>query len=171
MAILISINPPHTRNIFSGLKRVEWRHTALPEGTAYVYETKRGGGAGMVIGQVDVVGSALFCKGEALSPALISEGCVSLAELRKYRGNNPNIVANYICNAKLFDAPKELSEFVTEGDCDCMNCAKCAWLDKCNSMAGIEDDCDLAYMNIAIGKSLKPIFRPPQSWCHVEVSA
>lgn len=111
MAILISINPPHTRNIFSGLKRVEWRHTALPKGPAYVYETKRGGGAGMVIGQMDIAGSLLFREGEALLPSLLAAGCVTLTELRKYRENNPNIAANYIRNAKLYDKPKELKEF------------------------------------------------------------
>ena len=41
-AVMISINPPHTDNIFSGAKTLEWRKKPLPIGKHYVYETKKG---------------------------------------------------------------------------------------------------------------------------------
>ena len=46
-AVLISINKPHTDNIFTHKKKkVEWRKKALPLATYYCYETKNKGGCG-----------------------------------------------------------------------------------------------------------------------------
>lgn len=73
----------------------------------------------------------------------------------------------HISNLVIYDKPRELSEFYAEGDCDCMNCKKCAWLDRGNGY-NVEDDCALAYKGVELHKSLKPIIRPPQSWCYVE---
>ena len=167
-AILLSVNPPHTTNIFEKKKRLEWRRGCLPQGKAYIYETKRGGGCGMVVGEVVFTGSAKFRNVEEIPPRMIKEGCVSADKLHKYVGEGTGIVANFIQHAKRYDEPKELSEFVTKGDCDCMNCRKCFWCIPADSYPGAEDDCDLAYINIKKNESLKPIIQPPQSWCYVE---
>lgn len=98
---------------------------------------------------------------------LIAMTCLDYGELYAY-GQGKTLYGWHISDLKIYDKPKELSEFVTEGDCDCMNCAECAWLDKGDSMAEIEDDCNLVYAMMPRGVEMKPIFRPPQSWCYVE---
>lgn len=98
---------------------------------------------------------------------LVIQTCLVNGELWDY-GKGKTLYGWHISNLTIYDESKELSKFVTEGDCDCMNCAKCAWLDKGNSTAEIDDDCELAYVNVRDGVSLKPIFRAPQSWCYVE---
>lgn len=67
----------------------------------------------------------------------------------------------------VYDEPRDLSEFYTEGDCDCMNCKKCYWFDKGNGY-NVENDCNLAYKCVELHKSFKPIIRPPQSWFYIE---
>lgn len=48
-----------------------------------------------------------------------------------------------------------------------MNCHKCGWFERGNGY-NVEDDCGLVYEYMGSGKTLKPLFRPPQSWCYVE---
>lgn len=93
-AILLSVNPPHTTNIFLKKKRLKWRHGCLPQGKAYIYETKRGGGCGMVIGEVDIVGSAQFRRGDTIPPRCVVEGCVSIEELKKYTAHGSSEAAD-----------------------------------------------------------------------------
>ena len=92
---------------------------------------------------------------------------VSATELHKYAGNNTELYGWHISELEIYDSPKSLSDFVVEGDCDCLNCKKCSWFDKGNGF-NVEDDCNLAYQNIQRKVPLKPLFRPPQSWCYVE---
>ena len=165
-AVLISINKPHTDKIFSGDKRLEWRKKPLPEGQYYVYETKNKGGCGMVIGEMQIVGSIAIDTSGPLEVCLVNAGCVHPVTLKKY-ANNGTVYANFIKDARRYEVPKPLSEFVVEGDCDCLNCKSCAWLDKGNGF-NVEDDCNLGYENVHRNKTLKPLFRPPQSWCYVE---
>lgn len=88
-------------------------------------------------------------------------------EILKYLGNGKTGYGWHISKLQIYDDPKPLSEFVVEGDCDCLNCKKCTWFDKGNGF-NVEDDCNLAYQNIHRKEPLKPLFRPPQSWCYVE---
>ena len=163
---LISINKPHTDNIFSDEKGLEWRKTALPEGLYYVYETKNKGGCGMVIGEMRIVGSKAVDTSGPLEVCLVNAGCVHPGALKKY-ANNGVIYANFIKGAKRYDTPTPVSAYVVKGDCDCMNCRQCYWLDRGNGF-NIEDDCNLAYENVQTKEPLRPLFRPPQSWCRVE---
>ena len=140
-AILLSVNPPHTTNIFLKKKRLEWRHGCLPQGKAYIYETKHGGGCGMVIGEVVFTGSAKFRNVEEIPPRVIKEGCVSADKLHKYVGEGMGLVANFIQHAKRYDEPKPLSEFRGR---------KLVWRGN-NHVHAYEQ-----------------IKRPPQSWCYVE---
>lgn len=50
--IILAVNPPHAGNLVDGLKTIEWRTKPLPECKAYIYETKKNGGSGKVIGEV-----------------------------------------------------------------------------------------------------------------------
>lgn len=97
---------------------------------------------------------------------------LSYTDLYEYLGDD-FIIANkpyyawHISNLVIYDKPKELSEFVREGDCEGgIKCKTCPYSEKGNEAAGLEDDC------IAPFDTTKriPITRPPQSWCYVEVS-
>ena len=147
MAGLISINKPHTDNIFSGVKGLEWRKKPLPEDLYYVYETKNKGGCGMVVGEMRITRSKAVDTSGPLEVCLVNAGCVHPAALKKY-ANNGTLYANFIEGVKKYDKPKPLGILSSACDkkskMDCTLCIKLR-LKKCN-----------------------PIFRPPQSWCRVE---
>ncbi|MDE6469752.1 MAG: hypothetical protein K2L19_01845 [Eubacterium sp.] len=92
-------------------------------------------------------------------PVPLSTICLSYSEIRKY-GGDKTLYLWHISDLKIYDKPKELSEFCKpckcldeyEGEvyCDCLNC---------------EDAGDSDYGIIACDRTLK---RPPQSWCYVE---
>ena len=149
MAGLISINKPHTDNIFSGDKRLEWRKSALPEDLYYVYETKNKGGCGMVIGEMRITGSKAVDTSGPLEVCLVNAGCVHPVTLKKY-ANNGTVYANFIQDAKRYDKPKQLTDFAVQ---------ECLWhnirSNRCMDASGERCyDCRLK--------------RPPQSWCYVE---
>lgn len=154
-AMLISINKPHTDNIFSYIKGLEWRKKPLPEGLYYVYETKNKGGCGMVIGEMRITGSLAVDTSGPMEVCLVNSGCVHPVTLKKY-ANNGIVYANFIQDIKRYDVPKPLSEFYKE----------CAGLDntgmcyECEYAVGEECDC-------AVNGRLH-LTRPPQSWCYVE---
>ena len=142
-AIMISINKPHTDNIFNGKKTNEWRTRPLPLGKAYVYETKRGGGCGKVIGEIEIVKTYRFHTDYLIyQDTLIEQGCVPYSFVANYAKGKEYISANIIANVKKYDTPKELGEF---------NGRTLVW----RGMNHIHD--------------YEPITRPPQSWCYVEV--
>lgn len=91
--------------------------------------------------------------------------CLSMPELMNY-GHWKSLYGWHISNLVIYNKPRELSEFVTEGDCTCENCRNCKWLERGNGY-NVEDDCLLPYTN-SFRKAIKPLFRPPQSWCYVE---
>jgi len=156
-AIMLSVNPPHAGNLVDGLKRVEWRIKPFPVPCiAFIYETKRNGGCGKVIGEVVFEKSRRFDTNKISFSDLgtIVFGMVFIADLKRYAEKNKGILyANKSENAKRYDKPKELSEFARfqEKHCkerDCTNCNK-------------------HYVPIGYCEKVK-IHRPPQSWCYVE---
>ena len=145
-AVLISINKPNTDNIFSGIKSLEWRKRPLPEGLCYVYETKNKGGCGKVIGEMHVIGSRPVDTSRPLEVCLVNAGCVHPVALKRY-ANNGTVYANFIKDAKRYDTPRSLSNFLR---CNYpWDCCACDYFD------GLDMSCN------------KPK-RPPQSWCYVE---
>jgi hypothetical protein len=96
----------------------------------------------------------------------LGKTCLTYEEFEKY-GNTNNLYGLNTTDLVVYDEPRELSEFYTEGDCDCMNCKKCYWFDRGNGY-NVENDCNLAYKCVELHKSFKPIIRPPQSWCYIE---
>lgn len=70
--VLISVNPPHTNNIFEGLKGIEWRTKPIPAGKCFCYETKRCFGRGMVIGEFDIYRVKKFENVRSIPTELIS---------------------------------------------------------------------------------------------------
>ena len=189
-AVLISIQPKWVALIRTLLgyenrrplykKRLELRKSApKPPFKAYIYETKGKRirispifydheGSGKVIGEFICDYVVRHCE---MGNADLAEemSCVPREDILKY-SNGKEVFGWHISDLVIYDKPKELSEFYVEGDCDCMNCKKCAWFDRGNGY-NVEDDCNLAYKGVAEHKSFKPIIRPPQSWCYVEEGA
>ena len=101
-----------------------------------------------------------------LTHDIITPSCLKVQELKDYIGCKDGY-GWHITDLVVYEKPRELSEFYTEGDCDCMNCKKCYWFDRGNGY-NVENDCNLAYKCVELHKSFKPIIRPPQSWCYIE---
>lgn len=85
----------------------------MPFGKAFVYETKKNGGCGMVIGQIEVSGNHNYRRGDTVPDRYIRRGCVSAGDLKKYIGDKEDVrlTANFIGNAELFDEPRQLTDF------------------------------------------------------------
>ena len=114
--------------------------------------------------EYDTIGEngEFYGKGIELS----KQSCLSWNELRKYVGQGlKDFYGWHIIDPKLFDKPKELSEFGTvcnryEND----ECDDCPYLQVyVNSYPC--DDCVDTWCGV---DNIKPLTRPPQSWCYVE---
>ena len=189
-SVLISIQPKWCELIASGKKTVEVRKTRPKLETpfkVYIYMTKNGNNflgdgekdwfvshnftmAGKVIGEF-VCDRIFVADCDSVAPFdkhtkryIDKESCLSKEEFVKYT----RMLLAYgwhISNLVIYDNPIELSEFVVEGECDCQNCRKCKYFEKGNGY-NVEDDCFLYYDYGTT--NVKPLFRPPQSWCYVE---
>lgn len=164
-SVLISIQPKWCELIASGKKTVEVRKTAPKEVPfkAYIYETKGKKkywsqpmpipyyeGKGKVIGEFVCDKVEKFNVGSLRSDDIEELACLSYTELINYFYKPCELdgktakqgYAWHISELKIYDEPRELSEFVTR---------KCVYNGLC-------------------GKVYKPIqiTRPPQSWFYVE---
>ena len=177
-AVLISIQPKWCELIASGKKTVEVRRTRpkcdVPF-KAFIYETKGryvvhqqgahtkyGYGRGKIIGEFvcDKIGQIRFDDdGDLLyEPNLAgSSPCLSLGELQSYIGVNNVGYGWHISDLKIYDKPKELSEF-SKPECekDGDTCFHCRYSINVGYYECPEWGCD------------RSIIRPPQSWCYVE---
>ena len=180
---MISIQPKWVEKIVSGEKTVEVRKTKpkceVPF-KCYIYCTqgklKDLGIIGNEIYQklMKVIGefvcdrvSEYECSSKGHGELATTCGtCLTYDEILNYCNGN-DLYGWHITDLVVYDEPRELSEFYTEGDCDCMNCKKCYWFDRGNGY-NVENDCNLAYKCVELHKSFKPILRPPQSWCYIE---
>ena len=192
-SVLISIQPKWCELIAPGKKTVEVRKTKPKLETpfkVYIYETNwrdntywknhHKGKLGKVIGEFvcDKIDEYPFCpyicedgtevpdlSGYEIPTVEGEKTGMDYGEASIYGNGNP-LYFWHISDLVIYDKPRELSEFYAEGDCACMNCKNCAWFDRGNGY-NVEDDCNLAYKGVDLHKSLKPILRPPQSWCYV----
>lgn len=191
-AVLLSIQPKWCRLIAEGKKTVEVRKNVPKLGTpfkCYIYMTKFYGkaadfggwetayltpdgdykdGCQKVIGEFICRGieEYWFTKEDADIEEYedVQLSCLTSDEILAYGKEKPLYFWD-ISSLIIYEQPKKLSEFVVEGDCSCDNCGKCKWLDKGNGH-NVEDDCLLPYDYDF--KTVKPLFRAPQSWCYVE---
>lgn len=105
------------------------------------------------------------------------ETCLTREELKNYGKGKP-LFGWHISNLKIYDKPKELSNFSQKckyakyQDDDwydswfCGNeYVECDWQD-CPSCGG--ESCGYEDYAYCICNGLKPLTRPPQSWCYVE---
>lgn len=175
-AVLISIRPKWCEEIVSGEKTIEVRKNRPKMETpfkCYIYETqswvekdnimafRRGG---RVIGEftcdriykleTQSPGGSYSVVGEdkPTTNRVARESCLGLADMHRYLQSKTGY-GWHISELKIYDAPKELSEFrrVCPNDLYCESCAM-YWNNGGTCGNG--------------GLLLK---RPPQSWCYVEV--
>lgn len=100
----------------------------------------------------------LLCGGlHEIEKQLAGMACLTEAELHKY-ANGKHCFAWYISDLKIYDKPKELSEFYRV--CDFDKCDNCQHLYVENTPSSYETWCEF--------DEKIPITRPPQSWCYVE---
>lgn len=188
-SVLISIQPKWCELIANGSKTIEVRKTKPKLETpfkVYIYETKgkteiptfidEDGheiyqGRGQVIGEF-VCDRINYVRnyGDMVDMYDCYASCLSAKEIIEYaKDKNGNFVYTYgwhMSDLVIYDNPRELSEFVVEGDCLNGDCKKCKWFDGGNNY-NVEADCLLPY-DFNFNKTVKPLFRPPQSWCYVE---
>lgn len=159
MAILVSINPPHTNNIFDNIKGIEWRTKPMPLGKCFCYETKKCFGLGKVIGQFKIWRVKKYENISMIPEEYIELGCVPIEFLEAYSKGRP-LYAHFIKRPKRYDKPRELSEFYTKCNEGCEDCH--FW----QSVRVNADEFDMECASDFYGHI--PLKRPPISWCYVE---
>lgn len=181
-AIMISIRPEWVEKIIKGDKTIEIRKT-MPKCElpckVYIYET---GGGGKVVAEftlnkitkheknyIDVEDRLCynFTSEDVRNAGFIPNRVKGWGELKclldfdyfvLVYGKGKPLYAWHIEDLKIYDKPKELSEFsvfIPNNECN-EDCTKCNAYNK-------EYDTCLGCMNLC-----KPLKRPPQSWCYVE---
>ena len=174
-SVLIAIRPQWVEKIANGEKTIEVRKTAPKEVPfkAYIYETQgrtetpwidEDGhfiykGRGQVIGEFicDKVysiknrGSSFSVADEeqSVTNEIARQSCLYYDDMVSYFGNKDGF-GWHISDLKIYDKPKELSEF--RKPCD-------RFLDCCTCRRLVHNE----YMSCD-----NKITRPPQSWCYVE---
>lgn len=172
-SVLISIQPKWCELIAIGRKKIELRKTFpnLPiPFKCYIYQTKRNWvyrwaerlgliriadalsqGQGRVIGEFTCYAKLRNCE---MANADLAEraSCVRREEIREY-ANGKEVYGWGICDLKIYDIPKPLSEFYTWKKC---NSCKTSGYEA--SACTYDDDCKVPAV----------LKRPPQSWCYVE---
>lgn len=94
---------------------------------------------------------------------ILASSCLSAEELNDYafrRWGYGKLYGWHISELKIYNKPKSLSEFGTLCDEDCPNCE--FW--KYDMVNQHERDMDCTNSSYP----LRPLKRPPQSWCYVE---
>lgn len=168
-AILMSIQPKWCELIESWKKRVEVRKSAPQEVPfkAYIYQTKKRWIYKILPSlkdrQAKVIGEFVCNKIEECIPdynPVIQEffynewedseaSCLTAEEQSKYGKDKP-LYGWHISDLKIYDKPKELSEFKKVCPMKNSDCAKCEF-----------------YSDYS-GSCTNWLTRPPQSWCYVE---
>lgn len=186
--VLICVHPKWCELIFNGQKTIEVRKTRplidMPF-KVFVYETKaqfvksiRGACTTFGYGRGKVIGSFVcdkvykivpdgeyYSDGYDIDDDRLAETCLTREQLREY-GKGVTLYGWHITEPKLFDKPKELSEFCVpckkynHSELHCMewDCEHYSFFPGANGDA--EEEC--------LCKGRKPLRRPPQSWCYVE---
>ena len=164
-SVLISIQPKWCELIANGKKTIEVRKTMPKIETpfkCYIYCTKKfykkgdgyfqGKYCGKVIGEfvckhitnIEVLNKGLFTGGypNGNCTLVVQNSALTAKDINKYANGKEWVYGWHISDIKIYDEPKELGEFYTEGKSEIDY--KGDWLND------------------------KPLTRPPQSWCYVE---
>ena len=176
---LYSINRPHTDNIKSGLKLWEIRKSKpnLPVPfPAFIYETKRNGGCGKVIGEFicdRIYKTIMFDKQANMylwgNDFIRKETYLSEKEINEYGKGKP-LYGLHISNLKIYDKPKEIVEFRKPCIDKYEYCQGCI-----HGLVTIPPD-EEEYAFYHGGNyeffdthCMNYLTRPPQLWCYVEI--
>lgn len=105
-----------------------------------------------------------YSDGYDIDDDRLAETCLTREQLREY-GKGVTLYGWHITDLKIYDKPRELGEFYTicnkYGDDSCGDCPYLA-VEQCSFPC---DDCVDTWCSV---DNIKPITRPPQSWCYVE---
>ena len=170
-SVLIAIRPKYVEKIASGEKTIEIRKTAPKEVPfkCYIYctygnmkENYALGKRGKVIGEFvcewiteinphcDIDG----CVNQYIHsyPAILGDDCLSFNEMKAYLGNKKGYDW-HISNLKIYDNPRELSEFSRPCSYSglCFSCKRTSFKKDGNLLCNTK------------------ITRPPQSWMYVKI--
>ena len=102
----------------------------------------------------------------------IKKSCISKRELNSYGANATCLYGWHISDLKIYDKPKELSEFYKPVKYDnvcgarVVHCGHYQGLETVDSCEYNDGDCSLKGCKEL--RNLYQIKRPPQSWCYVE---
>lgn len=194
-AVLISIQPKWCELIASGKKTIEVRKTKPKLATpfkCYIYCTY---GEGLTEYKDEVHPNTLIgcqvsakktfgncCNGKVIGefvcdtyvvdktyghdPLFNGAACMSEVDAAWYCVNK-EMYGWHISDLKIYDEPKDLTDFFVEGECYPPNCSECKYFDEGNGY-NVEDDCLLPHHLNDDGNDIKPLFKAPQSWCYVE---
>lgn len=91
-------------------KRIEWRTRALPGREHFVYETKRFGGSGSVIGKYTCKMVVRFNDIDDIPEHFIRLGCVPISFLKSYSSGKP-LYAHFISAPALYQKPVDYRLF------------------------------------------------------------
>lgn len=187
-SVLISIKPKWCELIESGKKTIEVRKKSPKIETpfkCYIYSTKAGDRIVLKNGRVFEINKSLTGKviGEFVCDKIydiephydtpnfcnqyecgwkVDDGddCLSFSDLNTYLGGKHGY-GWHISDLKIYDKPRELSEFASFCMVDEKRCASCEhYLFDSDDVNGYRRWCGV-YRR-------KPLTRPPQSWCSVE---
>lgn len=172
-SVMISIRPEWVEKILSGAKTVEVRKTVPKIATpfkCYIYCTQPKPGKSHQYDAFGLNGKPVECGGTVVAeficdkvecfdvpyPAfqnkmdksILEQSCLTYYQLHRYAYHD-KLYAWHISDLKVYDEPKELTDFA--------QCHKCELSAGCKQH---EYSCDGYYR----------LKRPPQSWCYVEES-
>lgn len=191
-SVLISIQPKWVEKIAIGQKTIEVRKSKPKLETpfkCYIYQTKSKDNAiykqykvndmrsGKVIGEFvcdridtylydqefdESMGVYLNNYGYDITSHELGQTCLSYKEFEKY-GNTNMLYGWNITNLKIYDKPKELSEFYSaKWDMPCDHKKRGFNMDFCMAYENGSHFCKECICD------KKRLARPPQSWCYVE---
>ena len=158
--VMFAINKPHTDNIKLGIKISELR-TRPPKINepyrAYIYETLKNGGCGKVIGEFIAFNENTYRICTGVPKHLTITACVTTEEILRYTKNGKKDLTEIsISDLKIYDKPKELSEFYKDGILNYDD-----WL------YGIYNGKGGARSSYESYRNVFKLKRPPQSWCYI----
>ena len=179
-SVLISIQPKWCERIANGSKTIEVRKTAPKIATpfkVYIYATKSGDRLVLKSDKVFEISRAITGKviGEFICDEITDardmggdefyqKSCLTYEDWRKYTDGTKNTIwLWYISDLVIYDKPRELSEFkrFCDGISGKIGCRGCKYYYE-------ENDESQGHFEMCGCDNMRPITRPPQSWCYVE---
>lgn len=176
LAVLISISPEWIEKIHRGEKIWELRKT-LPKPAdhqfikVYNYETKANGGRGKIVSEWVLKDYLTYFDDIATKDQraeVCKNACVTEKQLAEYYQKGREVIYCWNINdLKIYDQPKELSEFQKVLDCDDYPCNKGRYCDY--EYYDSSEGCWACGIDFDGNHCIyKQLTRAPQSWCYVE---